>query len=151
MAALNYFAIGASIQTMLAADSTLSGIPVLLEEEFNYGLADSAKAVGIYADSRSPTPEQPAAAGKRTRMHIRYRLWCLGFSMESIADAISKRDTLIGAVEIALMGGRNFGRTDLESSWLEGGELFSAHRPNPGGFIALGEILLCVSAVIVHA
>lgn len=145
MAAIDYYGIETQLQSILQAASSLSGVMVTVEEGFEFGLADVGKSVGIYLDQRNPTQDQPLAAGQQTRFLVQLKLWCVAFSAESIAKACELRDSLIGAVELVLMQNRTIGGK-VSTSWLAGGEFFSARNPNSGQLMAGGEIVLICDA-----
>ena len=149
MARLDYYAIENQIKTILEADSDVTGhwgernTRVLIEREMVFGM-DELPAVMIYLDRRDATPGQPIAAGTRTRLQLRFSIWCVDFHLDSMAMACEARDDLMGLVEVALMKNRDLDGK-VGASWIEGGEFMSAE--NDGSFIAAGEIVLVADGV----
>ena len=138
MAKIPYFEIENEISEILRADSTLEGVNITVEDVTDI---EAGAWVGIYLLGRSVPEGQPLAAGTKTRFRLDIALWCWEYSLDSMADAIRKRDDLIGKVEIVLMANRTFNNM-VDYSFLGGGELQSAQLDETAGFIAGGEILV---------
>lgn len=146
MAAIDYYGVATSLKAIFDADVTLGAaappVMTVIEEEIMFGVADNITMIAIYMDRRDPHPQQSLAMGTRQRYLLQLSLWCIAFNIGSLREAINERDTLMGKVEIATMNINN--RTisgKASSSWLGGGEMFSAKNPK-GGFVAVGEVLL---------
>jgi len=141
VARVDYYAIEKALQTLLQADATLTGTTVTVEAELMFG-AEAAPWVGIYLDRRdAPADMQGIGAGISTRMLCRFSIWCWAFTLESIEEAIHKRDDILGKVEVALMKNRTI-TNNVSTSWLEGGEMPSGRIPGNTGFMSGGEVVL---------
>jgi hypothetical protein len=143
MARIDYTALVKAIKDVMANDSSvvefgdvtinIGAVPVLT--------AGMLPHIGVYEGSRSPTTGQSIAAGTRTRYTLRWEVWVTTFSSHSFEDAASRRDELLGHVEVALMKNRDLGGALSNSSlMLHGGQLFSG--PGNGGWIAEGNVVL---------
>jgi hypothetical protein len=145
LARIDYYAIEQAIQTQLAA--ALTTARVLVEEPFQHAIADTTRIVSVFLEGRVPHNDQVLAAGTHERMLVKLSIWCAVFHMESLQVALEQRDDLIGEAELALMADRTLGGV-VDSSWLEGGELFASQGQN-FPFVAGGEIILIadISAV----
>jgi len=144
MARIDYHDIETGIKAVLEADAALTGVTVEVEREFPFGGADVPPWVGIYLESRAaPEDMQSLSAGTRTRYLLRFSLWCMRFSIESVEKAMELRDDLLGDVEIVLMKDRTLGGK-VSVSWLEGGDMASAQLPSDmgAGFLAGAEIVM---------
>ena len=148
MAAIDYVSIRNQLKTLLEADARLAGVRVYIEEEPQIGLSDVQKAIAVFTDNRIASPDQNAAAGKRTRYNLRTSLWTVYFDMSSYLAACNGRDVVLAQLELVLMDNRTLGGT-VTASWLEGGEMFSAHSPQSSTFVAAAETVLIseVSAI----
>lgn len=146
MARIDYYDIANEIAGILSADSELSGVTVAVESDHELGVG---LFVGVYIDRReSPPDEQQISAGTRERYILYVTLLCRAYSLDSISDAIRRRDDLVGKVEIALMGNRTL-NGKVGGLWLEGGALPSGKDESGSGYISEGEIIVAarVSAV----
>src|SRR3990167_5582044 len=101
----------------------LTELKAILEEDPAFDLSGAGKAIVLTLSRRRPTSRQPLAAGKRTRWEVSFSVWAMGFDM-SFEAAASKRDDLVGALELVLMNNRTVSGK-LGSGWLEGGEFIS--------------------------
>ena len=149
MAAIDYSGIRNQLKTILEADARLAGVRVYVEEEPQFGISDRAQAVVVYLTGRTAPPNvQPLAAGKRTRYFLRVEIGVVYFAMESYKAACDGRNTLLGNVELVLMKDRTIGGK-VETSWLEGGAMYSAKNPASPVWCAVAELALIaeVSAV----
>ena len=138
---VDYAGIRTALRTVLTASSSLSGVRIYIEQEPEIGLPDAGLALAIFALSRSATSSQPAAAGKQTIYNLRTAIWTFSFNMESYEAACNSRDGLLGVLELVLMENRTISNK-VASSWLEGGEIFSARHPDTGIFVAAAETIL---------
>lgn len=140
MARVDYWGIAQAIQRVLQEETALQGVQVTIEDEGLFG-AEATPWVGIYIEGRTAPPDmQVLAAGRRTRMLVRFALWCWYMALETEA-AMRGRDDLVGKVEIALMRDRTF-EGAVATAWLEGGELPSARLQQGSGFVSGAEIAL---------
>lgn len=148
MAAPNYAAIRTAIKTAIdAANLSVAGPngnvtpKVTIEESLFVGASDNVALVGIFMTGRRPSVGQPLAGGQRGRYLVDLTLWALYFDMQSLENAIARRDELLAAVEQVLMRDRTYSGATA-SAWLEGGEVFAAKDAQPFPFVAGGEIKL---------
>lgn len=143
MAAVDYAGIRSQLKSILEGDATMAGVRIFVEEEPQFGLMDSEKVIVVFTDSRTAAPaDQPLAAGKRTRWHLRTTLWTLCFSADSYRAACDGRDTVLANLELVLMNNRTIGGK-VAASWLEGGAFVSARAA--GGsmvYVAAAETVL---------
>jgi hypothetical protein len=140
---VDYWGIREACQAVLQADADLTGVTVLVEEEFLLS-AEMAPVVFIYLEDRTAEAgEQRLAAGTRTDFQLNFNLWCGDFSLNGLPDAIERRDSLIGKVEVALMRQRTLDGA-VGKLWLTGGQLFDA-RGQDAGFLAWGEVRFTAS------
>lgn len=148
MAAIDYVGIRNQLKTILESDSRLEGVRVYVEEEPQIGLSDVQKAIAVFTDTRLPHSDQSISRGTRTRYNLRMSLWTVYFSMESYQDACNGRDTLMGQLELVLMENRTVAGK-VTTSWLEGGEMFSARAAQSSTFVAAAETVFVseVSAI----
>jgi len=118
-------------------------IPVAVEEELS---ASSGRQVIVYLIGReAPRERQSISAGTRTRFLVRFSIMCYAFALQ-FPRAMELRDDLLGRVEVALMKEpRTFGRAEVFSSWLDGGEFENA-RGEAGtvSFMSCAEVSLVV-------
>jgi len=154
MAAVAYAAIRDAIESILNSKieqgGVLEGARIYIEEEPQFGLMDQGVAIALFMDTRNaPDGEQSISKGTRTRMYLRVTFWIVAFSMDSFRKACDMRDAMMGALELVLMDNRTLNGT-VSTSWLNGGELFSAKDPqNNTVFTALAEVVMTldVSAI----
>jgi hypothetical protein len=141
VARVDYYSIEKSIQAAL--HDRLFEVTVVVEEELILA-HEMAPWIGIYLERRTPSEHQYIAAGRRVDYDLQITVWCWCFAMESEA-AVRARDELVGRVEqVLLEPPRNFGRDEIETSWIEGGQMPSGRVPDIEGFASGGEILLVV-------
>lgn len=139
MARIPYYEIENEIAEILRADEELQSVNVTVEDVTEM---EAGAWIGIYLLGRTVPPDgQPLAAGTRTRFRLDIALWCWEYSLDSMADAVRKRDDLVGKVELTLMANRTFNNL-VNYSFLNGGELQTAQLDETAGFIAGGEILV---------
>lgn len=143
MARIDYYAIETNIKAALAADATLTGVMIVVEEQPNFG---DGPLILIAMDRRDAPEGQPIAAGKRTRMRMRVRLWCFGTSLH-IPDAMQARDDLIGKVEIALMNARSTLADQIGQYWITGGEFETSK--GGAGFVCGGSVDVAVETTAI--
>lgn len=149
MAAVDYVGIRAQIEAALNADVRTSDARVYVEEEPQFGLSDYKSVIAVFMDNRiTPVMEQSVSAGKRTRFNLRVSFWVVAFSLESYRKACDARDVLLGDLELVLMDNRTLA-DKVATSWLEGGEMFSARDPQNAVFTAIAEVVMVldVSAI----
>lgn len=148
MSAVDYTGILTSLAAILRADALTSAARVFVEEDPQFGMSDVGQAVVLTMSSRSPMSGQAIAAGKRTRYLARIGVWSVGFDMESFEAACSKRDTLLGNVELVLMANRTISGK-VTASNLEGGEFMNVRNPGENVFCAMAETVVSaeVSAI----
>ena len=124
MSRINYSAIEDAISAQLLADATVAagGTKVFVEEAIS---SVEGRQVFIYLERRDmPDNMQSLSAGKAERSLLRFSIWCYGSTLEGSRASMSRRDQLLGEVEIALMKDRTLGGTVIKS-WLNGGEFRS--------------------------
>lgn len=138
MSKVSYFDIETEIASILTSDITLNGVNITVESVTEL---DAGSWVGIYLVGRDVPDGQPLANGTLMRYRLNFILWCWEYSLESITDAIQRRDDLVGRVEVALMKNRTLNNS-VNYSFIEGGELQSAQIAETSGYIAGGEIIL---------
>lgn len=145
MARVDYYAIEQGIEEVLKDDPNLVDVAILIEPA---ALVERGNTVAIYPDRRSaPADDQVISAGRRTRLMLRFSIWCYsdGLERESVLKA---RDDFVGRVELALMDDPTL-RGTVEESWLDGGE-FDTPQELDSGFALGAEVgLVCrVDAVL---
>ena len=101
--------------------------------------AETRPWVAIYLDGRTPTDNQPIAAGTRQRYTLNYSIWCWCWSLNGPEHAGEARDDLMGLVETALMENRKMGGL-VENGVLAGGE-FQTAKDDKGVWLMGGEII----------
>ena len=146
---VDYVGIRDEIETILQADTRTNEARIYIEEEPQFGLSDYTSAIAVFMDNRvTPIDVQSIGAGKRTRFNLRVSFWVVAFSMESYRKACDARDTLMGQLELVLMDNRTL-TGKVATSWLEGGEMFSAKDQQTSTFTAVAEVamVLDVSAI----
>lgn len=149
MAAIAYGNIRDQIKGILEGDARTSAARVYVEEEPQFGIQDVQQAILVYTDRRSaPRELQRAAVSKRTTYLLNIVLAVVYFSLESYKAACDGRDTLLGNVELVLMANSTINDT-VNTSWLEGGELYSVRDAQSSTYVAVAETLLVaeVSAI----
>lgn len=148
MSAIDYAGIRNQLKTILENDSRLSGVRVYIEEEPQIGLSDVQKAIAVFTDNRTPDPGQSISKGTRTRYLLRTSLWTVYFDMSSYLAACDGRDGVLAQLELVLMDNRTIGGK-VTASWLEGGEMFSAHHAQSSVFVSAAETIFVseVSAI----
>lgn len=143
MAQIDYTAITKAIASQIR---DYSGMPAnsSVEHETEIVLAfDACPGVYVYFERRDAVPgEQRLSAGQRTDYQLRFSIWCVQFHLDSVKKAAEYRNTLMAAVELALMSDHTIGGT-VHRSWLEGGENMITQE---NGFLSLGEIILVAVA-----
>ena len=150
MAAVNYSGIRNQIKSILEGDARTSNARVYIEEDPQFGLADAERAILICLDRRTAPPgAQRLAAGLRTQYHLQCVLITVYFSMESFEQACVGRDALLGQMELVLMANRTIGGL-ANSSWLEGGEMFSVRNPQNNVWAAVAETNLVIDVEAVN-
>ncbi len=150
MAAVDYSGIRDQIKSLLESDARTSGATVFIEEDPQFGLSDVQQAIVICLDGRTAPPAaQRLAAGLRTQYHLQCVLVTVYFSMESFKAACDGRDTLLGQMELVLMANRTIGGL-ANSSWLEGGPLFSVRNPQTSVWAAVAETNLVIDVEAVN-
>lgn len=119
--------------------SQFNDLTVRIEEDMQFA-AEQTPWVCVYLDSREVPDDQPLAAGRVTRLRVRFSIWVWCFNME-LAAAVKARDEWVGDIESALLANRTL-NDRLDGLWIEGGELPSAKDPDTPGFFSGGEILI---------
>jgi len=141
VARADYYAIEEEIADILRAEALMDGVTIDVEGELTFE-AGAAPWVGIYLERRDPSPEQYLDAGQSTRYRLRFTLWTWVVSLESIADAIKRRNDLMSRVEKVLMKNRTI-RDFVDMSWLEGGDMPSGRLPaDQSVYLSGAEIIL---------
>jgi len=143
MPRVDYYDIEVEMLQILKADTTLQGVQITVEDDFEL---DTGAWVAIYLDRRDPTEGQSLSAGTRTRYNLYFSIWCWQYSLESTSQAARFRDDLIGKVEIALMKNRTL-NNKVSHMWIEGGEMPSARLPGSKGHVAGGEIVVVAEVI----
>lgn len=155
MSAVNVYTIETAIKALLDADSALNPVagrvPVYIEEDVLAinGLADNAMVVAIYAERREPHLDQNISAGKSTRWLVRFSIWIMKFSVDSMRQAIADRDIGLQNLELALMKDPTLGGT-VSTAWLEGGDMVSAKNHQTGAFMASAETVLIADVFVTN-
>lgn len=154
-APIDYAGVRSAIETILqgaaAEGGTLEGSRVFIEEEPQFGLPDEGVGIAVFMDSRVANDEkQFMSAGKRTRYDLRLSFWVIAFNMGNYRQACDDRDRILGALELVLMANRTLGDT-VESSKLEGGEMFSARNAQNSVYTAAAEVVLTVQVSAINA
>jgi hypothetical protein len=148
--AVAYSGIRDEIKGILEGDARTAGAKVFIEEDPQFGLADEQQVIFICLDRRTAPPaEQRLAAGMRTQYHLQCVLVTAYFSMESFKAACDGRDALLGQMELVLMANRTIGGK-ANSSWLEGGEMFSVRNPGSNVWAAVAETSLIIDVEAVN-
>ena len=125
MAAVDYAGIRDKIKSILESDSRTANATIFIEEDPQFGLSDVQRVIFVCLDRRTAPPNaQRLAAGLRTQYHLQCVLVTVFFDMQSFKAACDGRDALLGQMELVLMANRTIGGL-ANSSWLEGGEMFS--------------------------
>lgn len=151
MAAVDYVGIRDQIEAALVADARTSNARVYVEEEPQFGLSDQQSVIAVFMDNRTtPADIQSVSAGKRTRYLLRISFWVVAFSLESYRKACDERDALVGQLELVLMDNRTLGGK-VTTSWLEGGEMFSARDPQNSVFTAIAEVVMVLDVSAVNS
>lgn len=151
MAKIDYVAITRAMRDQLAADADVIRLDarIGIHEPVPTDLTRNP-FVGIYESRRTSPPLQDLAAGTRTRYEIQWEIQVHCFSSDSdgaYEDAASRRDELLGAVEVALMRDRTLGGVLADNSlMLRGGELGGVAQSV--GFISSGQLLVTAEATI---
>jgi hypothetical protein len=141
MARVDYWSIADKIRSALQADALMAGVQVVVEDELLFG-AEATPWIGIYLDRRdTPAQIQRISAGRETTFQIRFSLWCWQYSLQTVEDAMKKRDDLVSNAELVLMKDRTFSQT-VNKAWLEGGQMPSGRLPQQAGFVSGGEIIV---------
>lgn len=144
MARVDYRGIEESIRDVIQANQATEDAQVLIEEELTF---DRGRTIILRLVSRSADADlQSLSAGTRTRFLITYSITCFFFALE-VSEAARGRDQLLGEVELVLMANRQLGRTDIATSYLEGGDFDQGGAGD--GFFAGGEITLIVDATAI--
>ena len=146
MAAVDYHGILTTLKTLIEADALTSGIPVFVEEDPQFDLSGSGKAVVLTLGSRREAQGQPIAVGKRTRWTVRIGVWAVAYGI-TFEEASRLRDGLVGDLELVLMNNRTAGGK-LASGWIEGGEFISVRDQSQGTF-ALAETIFAGEALAI--
>ena len=150
MAAIQYSGVADQIKSILEGDALTSGAHIYVEEEPQFGLNDYQDAVIVYLTGRTAPPNvQTLSAGKRTRYYLRVEVGVVHFSMETYRAACDGRNTLLGKVELVLMKDRTIGGK-AETSWLEGGTMYSAKNPANPVWCSVAELALIVDVSAVN-
>lgn len=149
MARISYYAIEQAIADQIKNDTDVAAITtnVVVEEAV---MMQSSHLVHVSLESREePAQRQSISAGTRTRVLCHFAVWCFARGLQMPA-AIEQRDDLLSAVEVALMKNRHlpFGRNDINTYWIDGGEFESAKDET--GFIVGGEISLTVDVTAIR-
>lgn len=147
--------IEAVLDDAVGNDGALEGCKILIEEEPAFGLADYGVAISVFMDNRdASSADQLLGAGKRTKYHVRVAFWVTAFDLESYRACCRKRNVMLAKLESLLMKNRNWndGSKDLaETSWLEGGVMFSARNASNQTFAAAAEVILTIETSILNA
>lgn len=139
MARVDYFAIAEAMQTRLRAASTLSGVTVEIERQWeDLGNFVNGGVVIIYHDRRD-IEQDYIAAGKKVLEGVRWSVWVGAFHLDSLKKASEMRDDLLGNVQIALQGDRTLGSL-VRGTKFEGGRFLSAQ--NGGSFLTAAELIV---------
>ena len=149
MSAINYTGIQDALEALLLADTRTNVAKIFVESEPQFDLMGAQQVIAVFLTGRTaPAGEQVLSQGKRTRMLLKMPIWVIAFSIDSYRRACELRNTLLGNLELVLMDNKTIGGT-VATSWLEGGDMVSAHDGQGGMWTAGAESLLVaeVSAV----
>lgn len=145
-ARIDYFAIEEAIADQIRNDAGVADLSpkVVVEEIVQIG---ERPQITIVLESReAPDEVQSINAGTRTRVWMHVSIWCFCFHV-TLKKAIEARDNLIQLVEVAVSKDRTFGRIDVNTSWITGGEFDTAKEGK--GFNSGAEIELIVDVTAV--
>lgn len=149
MARVDYYAIEQELQSVLAADSSLQGTQIMVEEPIQFA-KEVGRWVEIYGERRdAPSELQRVAGGTILIYRLRLAIWCYAVGMK-VSDAIKNRDELLGTVEIAIMNARIQNQlTRVRNLSIEGGELPPAFQAEKNsGLISAGEIIVACEVTV---
>ena len=136
MAAFDFDGIRTQIKTQLLADSNLTKISVLIEEELTF---QENKTVIIYLESAFEDAErQTASSGKRSLFTLRFAIQCFAVSLD-YNEAIKQRDKLVGDVHIALITDRTLSGK-VQHLWFDTFLMATGNRDGTSGFVSGTEI-----------
>lgn len=139
MAALDYWLIKEAIKARLEADPLTNHMSVVIHSLVQ-PIPELMPWVGIFMTNRvAPPREQKLAMGTTTDMTMGLTLVVAEYSLESLEEAVRRRDNAVGAVEVALIRNRTLGGA-VDHLWLQGGNFFD--QPADRGWTALGEIIM---------
>ncbi len=141
MAVVDIYGIQEALATILREDSTLSEAKVVVEQVPQF----DDKPLILITATRWEVPEgQSASAGTRLRMEIFITVLIRTHSFNNVADAINKRDDLLGKVQLVLMSNRDIG-DNVSFARFEGGRIPSGPVAE-SGFASEGEIIFVATA-----
>ena len=139
MARCDYYQIELELGDIILSDSTLQGVKAVVEDQPIF--ADESPIIAIYLERRDPG-DQYLANGQVQQYNLTLSLWTLVFGFELDA-AIKKRDDVLGKLELVLMQNRTINGF-ARMSYLMGGEMLPASKPQDGGVIVGAETRLMV-------
>lgn len=143
MAKVDYWDVENEIAAILRAHESMYEVTVLVEPEMTFS-SEMTPWLGIYMESRMAPSGQSLSAGRKQRYILDFRIWVWCFSLD-VSEAIQRRNSLVGVVELVLMGNRTL-NDKVDMSWIEGGRLPSARLPQSAtmdsGILSGGEIIL---------
>lgn len=145
MSAIDYGTLEAAIVSQIAADSAVTafGAKVIGDEEVSFFEKPLVRVQPVRRDA--PADQQRLAAGRRTDFWVQFEISCIAFNMQA-NTAKAARDTLLGLVENALRTDLTFAQSNVQASWLGGGQ-FESGSTSKNNLYALGTIDLTVHAV----
>lgn len=129
MARADYHAVEQAIRDTIRNDGSLPAGATVLEEEA-VDFIEGAVVVVYLVRREAPAERQVIASGRRLRELLTIEIWIWTTSFGSRTAAAEERDDLIGIVQTIIMGeyanDSKFGRSDIVSFWLSGGEFETA-------------------------
>jgi hypothetical protein len=131
---IDYWAIRGGISAAIRSYPELEAITVL-PELGRLPAPEECPCVLVYLESRENPPErQRISAGLELGFRITFSIWVLHYSLDSLEDAVRKRDAVLSKVELALMADRKLGGAVRGLASFDGGDVTWSRPPNGQAF-----------------
>lgn len=97
----------------------------------------------VFLVGRANPPElQRMDGGRGLAFRLTFSVWVLHYSLESLEDAMRKRDEVLAKAEMALMADRTLGGAARRSVYFEGGDVEWNRDPAAQAFVSAIETRL---------
>ena len=148
MAAIDYDDIKNELAEILRLNANLRDLEITIDEDIRLdSFGTSLNIEMLRRDSSAPA--QSLAGGQKQRYYLTVVISVIAVALER-QQAVKSRDSIIGKVEVAVMGNRTL-NGKVNTAILQGGELLllkNTSSDSDGYYVAAGEVIIALDAEI---